>query len=302
MQAAARVTQGTQEVRAWRPRVPGLVEALHARFVDHVYPMHTHDTWTLLILDSGGIKYDLDVHEHGSLGQTVTLLPPHVPHSGSSIRPEGFRKRVLYLDESYLSDALIGRNVDHPVFVDERLRDRISRLHESLTTRGQELEAESRLTLIAERLSGHLTGTPDLLPRPRDPHLAWELRDLLDARLPEGISLEQAAQILRAHPAYLVRVFSRQFGLGPHQYLTGRRVDIARHLLLAGMPTAEVATAAGFYDQSHLTRHFKRFLATTPARFAASAASATAAGGPPTEPAGSRRSGRQPGVRRPGHG
>jgi transcriptional regulator GlxA family with amidase domain len=36
------------------------------------------------------------------------------------------------------------------------------------------------------------------------------------------------------------------------------------------MPTADVATAAGFYDQSHLTRHFKRFLATTPARFAAS--------------------------------
>jgi AraC-like DNA-binding protein len=300
MQAAAQVAQ---EVTAWRPRVPGLVEALHARFVDHVYPMHTHDTWTLLILDSGGIKYDLDVHEHGSLGQTVTLLPPHVPHSGSSIRPEGFRKRVLYLDESYLSDALIGRNVDHPVFVDERLRDRISRLHESLMAPGQEFEAESRLTLIAERLAGHLTGTPDLLPRARDPHLAWELRDLLDARLPEGVSLEEAARILRAHPAYLVRVFSRQFGLGPHQYLTGRRVDIARHLLLAGMPTAEVATAAGFYDQSHLTRHFKRFLATTPARFAAGAAgpgSASADG--PTEPPAPRRSGTRPGVRRPGRG
>ena len=259
-----------QEVRAWQPRVPGLVEALHARFVDHVYPMHTHDTWTLLILDSGGIRYDLDVHEHGSLGDTVTLLPPHVPHSGSSIRPEGFRKRVLYLDASCLADGLIGHAVDHPVFVDERLRDRISRLHESLATPGRELEAESRLTLIADRLAGHLTGTPDLLPRARDPRLAWELRDLLDARSPEGLTLDEASQILHAAPAYLVRVFSGHFGLGPHQYLTGRRVDLARRLLLAGMPPADVAPAAGFYDQSHLTRHFKRYLATTPGRYAAS--------------------------------
>jgi AraC-like DNA-binding protein len=258
-----------QDIRAWKPAVPGLVEAFHARFVDHVYPMHTHDTWTLLILDSGGIKYDLDLYERGSLGSAVTLLPPHVPHSGSSIRPEGFRKRVLYLHEGYLSTELIGRSVDTPVFADALLRDRISRLHEAISLPGRELEAESRLTLIAERLAGHLTGEPDLLPRAKDPRLAWDLRDLLDARLPEGISLEDAAQILHVHPAYLVRVFSRQFGMGPHQYLTGRRVDLARHLLLAGMSAAEVATAAGFYDQSHLTRHFKRFLGITPARFAA---------------------------------
>jgi AraC-like DNA-binding protein len=262
--------RAAQEVRAWRPRVPGVAEALHARFIDHVYPMHTHDTWTLIILDSGGIKYDLDVHEHGSLGQTVTLLPPHVAHSGRSIRPEGFRKRVLYLDESSLSDTLIGHSVDHPVLMDELLRDRISRLHESLVSPGQELEAESRLALIAERLAGHLKGTLDLLPHTRDPRLAWDLRDLIDERLPEDISLEEASRILHANAAYLVRVFSRHFGLGPHQYLTGRRVDLARRLLLTGMSTADVATAAGFYDQSHLTRHFKRFLATTPARFASS--------------------------------
>jgi AraC-like DNA-binding protein len=230
--------------------------------------MHTHDTWTLLILDSGGIRYDLDVHEHGSLAGTVTLLPPHVPHSGSSIRPEGFRKRVLYLAESCLSTQLIGRSVQQPVFADTLLRDRISRLHEAVAENGRELEAESRLSLIADRLAGHLSGDPAALPRARDPRLAWELRDLLDAHLPAGLTLQDAGAVLHADPAYLVRVFSRHFGMGPHQYLTGRRVDLARHLLLAGMPATQVAQEAGFYDQSHLTRHFKRFLGTTPARFA----------------------------------
>jgi len=33
---------GDEQVSAWRPAVPGIAEVLHARFTDHVYPMHTH--------------------------------------------------------------------------------------------------------------------------------------------------------------------------------------------------------------------------------------------------------------------
>jgi AraC-like DNA-binding protein len=67
-----------------------------------------------------------------------------------------------------------------------------------------------------------------------------------------------------------VRSFSRQFGLTPHAYLIGRRVEAARRLLLEGVAPADVATAVGFYDQAHLTRHFKRHTATTPASYARS--------------------------------
>ena len=37
-----------ERVRAWRPTVPGVHEVLHAEFVDHVYPAHTHDEWVEL--------------------------------------------------------------------------------------------------------------------------------------------------------------------------------------------------------------------------------------------------------------
>lgn len=70
------------EVRAWRPAVPGIMEVFHAHFTDHAYPMHVHDSWTLLIVDDGAVRYDLDRHEHGALDSMVTLLPPSVPHNG----------------------------------------------------------------------------------------------------------------------------------------------------------------------------------------------------------------------------
>ncbi|MFI6165638.1 AraC family ligand binding domain-containing protein [Nocardia sp. NPDC051052] len=57
-----------EQIRAWQPRVPGVVEVFHARFIGHVYPMHAHDFWTLLIVDYGAVRYHLDRHEHGILG------------------------------------------------------------------------------------------------------------------------------------------------------------------------------------------------------------------------------------------
>ena len=86
------------------PAVPGIAEVFHARFTEHAYPMHVHDAWTLLIVDDGAVRYELDRHERGAARHTVTLLPPHVPHDGRAATAHGFRKRVLYLDPT-CSDA-----------------------------------------------------------------------------------------------------------------------------------------------------------------------------------------------------
>ena len=99
--------------------------------------------------------------------------------------------------------------------------------------------------------------------------MAGELRDLIDAHVETGLTLDQASATLHARPAHLVRTFTREFGMPPHRYLTGRRIERARRLLLDGMRPADVAVTVGFHDQSHLNRHFKRMLATTPARYAA---------------------------------
>jgi AraC-like DNA-binding protein len=259
------------DVVAWRPAVPGLTEVFHARFTDHVYPPHTHDAWTLLLVDDGAVRYDLDRHPHGASSAAVTLLPPGVPHDGRSQFPGGFRKRVLYLEPGTLGEERVGRAVDRPALADPVLRDRVSRLHAALAPHPEELEAASRLAFVVERLGRHLDRDVSPPGAVRDDPVADRLRDLLDARLVEGLPLESAAADLGVSATHLVRAFTRRHGLPPHRYLTGRRVDRARRLLLDGMPAADVAQAVGFHDQAHLTRHFRRMLATTPAAYARSA-------------------------------
>ena len=257
-------------VVAWRPAVPGVAEVFHARFTDHVYPLHTHEVWTLLLVDDGAVRYDLDRHVHGASRAQVTLLPPGVPHDGRAQSAAGFRKRVVYLEAATLGAARVGRAVDRPAVEDALLRARVSALHEVLRTPADRLEAQSRLSFVLERLRGHLDRTVRRRPEVRDDAVADRLRELIDARVIEGIDLGEAGAELGVHPAYAVRAFSRRHGLPPHRYLTGRRIELARRLLLSGMPAAQVAPAAGFYDQAHLTRHFRRMLATTPAAYARS--------------------------------
>ncbi|WP_433308434.1 AraC family transcriptional regulator [Micromonospora sp. CA-269861] len=256
-------------VSAWRPAVAGIAEVFHAHFVDHAYPRHIHEVWTLLIVDDGAVRFDLDRHRHGALRTSVTLLPSYVPHDGSSATPDGFRKRVLYLDTSALDADLVGRAVDEPDLADPQLRDRIHHLHRVLAAPGDEFEAESRLALILDRLRRHLRQRSPAGGQLAGRGLAVRLRELLDARIVAGVTLGEAALLLHAHPTHLVRTFTHVHGVPPHSYLTGRRVELARRLLLEGQRPAEVAVAAGFFDQAHLTRHFRRYLGVSPARYPA---------------------------------
>ncbi|MEU9036759.1 AraC family transcriptional regulator [Streptomyces sp. NPDC048352] len=260
-------------VSAWRPPVTGIAEVFHARFTDHAYPVHVHDTWALMILDGGRVDFALERERYGAgVSDSVVLLPPGVAHDGRTVTETGFRKRVLYLDTSVLPEHLTGSAVDAPLLADPALRGRVHGLHRALRD-PDPLEAQSRLAFVGERLRWWLGGRkpmPYEAPRART---AVRLRELLDARAAEGVTLEEASAALGGtHPTHLIRSFRQAYGLPPHAYLTGRRVERARELLLAGMPAARAATEAGFYDQAHLTRHFARHVGTTPARFARPAA------------------------------
>jgi AraC-like DNA-binding protein len=261
-----------EQVAAWRPPVPGVREVFHARFVDHAYPPHTHDAWTVLLVDAGGVRYSLDRHDHGMAASTVSLLPPHVVHDGRAASDVGFRKRVVYVEPEVIGDGLIGPAVDRPVVADAGLVSRIRRLHGALLHPDDAFEAEARLSFVAEGLRralrpGAADAESETGARGAPPGLADLLRDLLDARLFDGVTLAEAGAVLGASPTHLVRSFTRAFGVAPHAYVLGRRIDAARRQMLEGRPLAEVAAGIGFHDQSHLTRHFRRHVGTTPARY-----------------------------------
>lgn len=252
-------------VRAWHPDVPFLREVYHAD-LDHAYPVHTHDDWALLLVDRGAVAYGLDKAAHLATAEGLTVLPPGVPHDGRPARAgEGYGKRVLYLRNDWMPDATASRLVRSPTVADPGALAAMRRVHAALRHPGDEMAAEHWLLAVRTALLAHAGATPSATA---DAPLARRLRALLDDRHTAPVRISDAAAELGAHPSHLVRVFSQTYGIAPHRYLVARRVEAARRLLIDGCRPADAAVLAGFHDQAHLTRHFRRVLGVTPAVFA----------------------------------
>ncbi|SPB17205.1 AraC family transcriptional regulator [Caballeronia novacaledonica] len=89
----------------------------------------------------------------------------------------------------------------------------------------------------------------------------------IEANFDKTVSLAQLADLSALSVSRFATVFREQFGLSPYKYLCELRVQRAQTLLLAGVPGSVVATEVGFFDQSHLARHFKRLCGMTPSAF-----------------------------------
>ncbi len=89
----------------------------------------------------------------------------------------------------------------------------------------------------------------------------------IERHFTESLYLEDLASLAGLSVCRFVTVFRRQVGLTPHRFICHRRVRHAKALLRAGMPPALVAPEAGFFDQSHLSRHFKSICGITPGRY-----------------------------------
>lgn len=111
-------------------------------------------------------------------------------------------------------------------------------------------------------------------------------RDYIHEHYAEPVSLDDLVSVTSLSRFHLVRSFHRAYGLPPHAYLNRLRVEAVRDALQKGKRIADIH--AGFYDQSHLDRHFKRVMGVTPGVYAATADLSTAKHGVFTQ---SRRKG-----------
>jgi AraC family transcriptional regulator len=81
-------------------------------------------------------------------------------------------------------------------------------------------------------------------------------------------SLNELATLAGVHPSHLARSFQRMQGVSVGEYQRGIRIELARKALRDGRRSiAEIAAEAGFSDQSHFARVFRRATGQTPREF-----------------------------------
>ncbi|MBO0856988.1 MAG: helix-turn-helix transcriptional regulator [Chloracidobacterium sp.] len=178
--------------------------------------------------------------------------------SPARVEPVCFFEKT-YPHDDILSPALLGfkaalqdRN-DDEVWINERLHELIGRLLQ--VHRGVRLEVES---LPAMRAS-----TREELYR-----RLHRAKEFIAASFEEPITIDEMARVACLSTNHFLRTFRQAFRQTPHQFLTARRMERARDLLLhTDLTVTEICLSVGFESPGSFSSLFRRKVGSSPERF-----------------------------------
>jgi len=271
------------EAQYWRAERYDGLECLAARFSNHRYTPHTHDTYVVGAILSGCETYMLNGVRCYARPGDVCFVHPGDVHDGEP-HGDSYAYRMSYPDVGLIQDVaseLTDRRVrEIPHFPAQVVHDPDTArgfiaAHCALGS-GDTLAGDERfVTALAVMLSRHARlGAPKPVGREGGP--VGRVRDFIDAHYGDDIDLQRLAGVAGLSRFHLIRAFRKETGMTPHAWLTDRRVRAARPLLMTGKSPGAVAALCGFADQSHLTRAFKARVGVTPGRFRKASLEATA--------------------------
>lgn len=270
---AAKVT-----VRAWK--ADGILLEQYTYTVGSAEPLpkHSHHEYQLgLSWDRQGQYYYRGVAQQIPCGNLSIIQSGevHVPNQRTYIEAPATCWVMLAEPELLQTTAseLAEKSTPLPFFPeivlsDVKLAQLFLHLHRTTEHSFSQLEQDSSLLWVLTRLiECYARNQPAVSPLRSAQTAVLRVRDFLRDNYAGNISLKELAGIAELSSSYLCRAFCQQMGVSPHVYQTQIRIDRAKRLLLEGMAIAQVASAIGFYDQSHFGWHFKRLVGVTPSSY-----------------------------------
>lgn len=251
-----------------RSAQPGGIERIEAWFGSHGYDPHRHDTYSigraLAGVQSFHYKGSL---RHGIPGNTLVLHPDEL-HDGMAGTDAGFRYRMAYVDPALIQNVLGGQPLPFiagGLSSDPRLYHASEAFVQAVDHALEPLEEQDALYDLAIALRA-VGGKPRGRKR-LDYQAAERARAFIMEHLHVGITLDMLEQASGRERWSLSRDFRTLYGTSPYRFVTLRRLDCLRRMILDGFTLVDAALAAGFHDQSHMTRHFTRCYGVPPLRW-----------------------------------
>jgi len=121
-----------------------------------------------------------------------------------------------------------------------------------------DLEASGLAYMLANRLVVLQHGATVLrAPQQLGQKAIARLGDYIEANLTRQVTLGELARVAGLSPFHFARCFKASTGLAPHQYVTARRIELAKRLIMTTtQPVREVAWSVGWENISHFRRQF----------------------------------------------
>ncbi|MEM5458540.1 AraC family transcriptional regulator [Paraburkholderia phytofirmans] len=242
---------------------------------DVCYAKHSHETFSIGAVTGGRSEY-LNRHAREWIGAgAVVMMNPDDVHACNPVADERWSYRMMHVDVAWLTglqhELGFGENHAFRAFsqtmsTDAELFDGLNRLHAILVDDDTDtLRKQSAAITFFSEVQNKLN--PAVLPDHDASRQLTRAAEFIAENCTRSLKLEDICEAADLSASHLIRAFKQRYGMTPHAYLINRRIQYSRAQLRRGRVIADVALDAGFADQAHLQRIFKRLVAATPGQY-----------------------------------
>ena len=97
---------------------------------------------------------------------------------------------------------------------------------------------------------------------------ATEIMQYIDAHCSQKLCLAELGEVVHMSPAYLSHIFRETTGFSLWDYITARRIELAKHLLLStNRKILDIAFECGFQNSTHFNKSFRKQTGVTPSEY-----------------------------------
>lgn len=235
-------------------------------------PFHAHENASLCIALQGSCTELFRNENHHHIVSGFHFLASDNLHS-LKVHDEGLRCLTVDIPAGLMELAR-----EHSLLLDRSIHSQggvAAGLLMKLYTEFRQADAASSTAMLGLTLEVLAEVSRRQLKPEGNKQQRWlnQAREFLQAHFQEPVSLFMVAQAVRVHPVHLAREFRRNYDCTVGEYLRKLRIEHAcRQLSEPEFSLSQISIGAGFSDQSHFGRTFKRVIGMTPAEYRASLA------------------------------
>lgn len=236
------------------------------------FSYHYHDFHKIIVFISGKVTYHIEGKAYHLKPRDILLVSQGAIHK-PEIDPSVPYERYIFWIRDDLSCQELNtcfQKANDRSFnlvradsaLQERLKDLLSEIEQTLQNKhfGDTVLRNALFTqfmIYINRIFLRTSSSPDKKTYSSDTQVE-QLLKYINRNLSENLSIDQLANRFFFSKYHMMRKFKNETGYTIHNYITSKRLLMARSLISQGMPVMKAAQASGFHDYTTFVRAYKK--------------------------------------------
>ena len=232
----------------------------------HAFKDHLHEELSIGFIEKGATNVSVNGTDYYIKEKEAMVIYPFVPHQCKPVDLKNWQFTMIYINENLYRDMFHGINEKHLLGGRKLQGEAYKKAKKVVCAIKSNKGLPEKEEAIIELLTEIFVYDDVNIESVKDVGLE-EIRAYIEANFKQQLRLDELEKIFSYNKFRIIRSFKSKYFVTPLAYQLQLRTNYAKHLLSKNNDLIEVALDAGFYDQAHFTKEFRKTYGITPKQY-----------------------------------